>query len=140
MHRPELPHLPYLVAGGLAALTLVACGGTPPRLDGPPGGGTPSAPVQTPAPDTPGGQGTGPFGGIDAAAEVAEARGLLGTPEDELPGSVRIARRGGEGFALTDDYVPGRDTVELDEVDGTYVVTSVTVELRDGPRTFTRRR
>lgn len=136
MHRPELPHLLHLVAGGLAALALVACGGTPPRLDGPPVGGTPSAPVQTPAPDTPGGL----SGKTAAAAEVAEARGLLGRPEDELPGSVRIARRGGEGFALTDDYVPGRDTVELDEVDGIYVVTSVTVELPDGPRTFTRRR
>lgn len=75
-----------------------------------------------------------------AAAVATEARGLLGTPEAELAGSVRIARRGGEGFALTDDYVLGRDTVELDEVDGTYVVTSVTVELPDGPRTFTRRR
>lgn len=141
MYRPELPHLPHLVAGGLVVLALVGCGGdTPPTVDEPPPNETTSAPVETPASDTPGGQDTGPFGEIDAAAEVAEARALLGTPEDELPGSVRIARRGGEGFAVTDDYVLGRDTVELDEVKGTYVVTSVTVELPDGPRTFTRRR
>lgn len=122
-------------------LALVGCGGdTPPTVDQPPPDGTPSAPVETPSRTHPVGRDTGPFGEIDTAAEVAEARALLGTPEDELPGSVRIARRGGEGFAVTDDYVLGRDTVELDEVKGAHVVTSVTVELPDGPRTFTRRR
>lgn len=39
---------------------------------------------------------------------------------------------------LTEDYVIGRMTVELDEVDGEFIVTSVTVELPEMPESFTR--
>ena len=70
----------------------------------------------------------------DTARE--EARGFLGMHEDDLPTEVRIGRRGEEPFTLTEDYVLGRSTVELDD-DGTgFRVVSVTVELPDGPETF----
>lgn len=72
----------------------------------------------------------------DAARD--EARELLGDPESELGSDVRVARRGEETFALTEDYVLGRITVELDLEEGTYIVQSATVELPDGPETFTR--
>lgn len=81
----------------------------------------------------------------DAAGETrmsddslrTEAQALLGTPEAELPAEVRIGRRGGEQMMLTEDYVVGRMTVELDDAgDGTWVVSVVTVELGDGPETF----
>lgn len=90
---------------------------------------------------------TGPDGGgappdegdeaFPSEAARDEARSLLGEPESELPADVRVARRGEESFALTEDYVLGRITVELDD-DGsdTYVVTSATVELPEGPETF----
>ena len=65
------------------------------------------------------------------------ARDLLGLPENEVPDDVRIGRRGDEQFALTEDYRPGRMTVELDENDkGVLRVTVVTVELVEGPETF----
>lgn len=71
----------------------------------------------------------------DAARD--EARSLLGEPESELGTEVRVARRGEETFFLTEDYVLGRITVELeDDGSGTYVVTSASVELPDGPETF----
>jgi hypothetical protein len=65
-----------------------------------------------------------------------DARFYLGTAEAELPELVRVGRRGEEHLMLTEDYRIGRITVELDEVEGTYVVTSATVELPDGPETF----
>ncbi len=66
-----------------------------------------------------------------------DAHGLLGRSERDLPADVRIARIGTEQFALTEDYVLGRFTVDLDDLDGSgYRVTSVTVELPDGPETF----
>lgn len=66
-----------------------------------------------------------------------EAQALLGTPEGELPAEVRVGRRGREQMMLTEDYVVGRMTVELDDAgDGTWVVAVVTVELGDGPETF----
>jgi len=70
----------------------------------------------------------------DAARE--EARAVLGMPEEDLPDDVRIARRGDESFLLTEDYVLGRLTVELDDDGDGYRVTSVVVELPDGPETF----
>ncbi len=70
----------------------------------------------------------------DAARE--EARAVLGMPEEDLPEDVRIARRGDESFLLTEDYVLGRRTVELDDDGDGYRVTSVVVELPDGPETF----
>ena len=66
-----------------------------------------------------------------------DAKALLGAAEDALTDDVRVSRRGEETFMLTEDYMLGRMTVELDEQDGGYVVTSVTVELPDGPETFT---
>jgi hypothetical protein len=65
-----------------------------------------------------------------------EARGLLGMHEEDLPEDVRIRRRGDEEFALTEDYVLGRSTVELDDDGSGPRVMSVTVELPDGPETF----
>jgi hypothetical protein len=61
---------------------------------------------------------------------------LLGLYEDDLAADVRIARRGSEQMALTEDYVLGRLTVELDEDGSAYRVTSVTVELPAGPETL----
>ncbi|MEZ5298685.1 MAG: hypothetical protein R2697_21110, partial [Ilumatobacteraceae bacterium] len=59
-----------------------------------------------------------------------------GTNEADLPDDVRVARRGDEQFALTEDYVIGRITVDLDDTDGSgYRVVAATVELTDGPRT-----
>jgi uncharacterized protein len=74
----------------------------------------------------------------DARTEQArqEARNFLGMAEDELPPEVRIGRRGDEEYILTQDYVPGRVTVELDEQDGAWRVTSLEVELPEGPETF----
>lgn len=78
-----------------------------------------------------------PHGDFDADAARAEARALLGSAEADLDAQVRIGRRGDEQFALTEDYVIGRMTVELDvDAEGTYRVTAVTVELPEGPETF----
>lgn len=71
-------------------------------------------------------------------AYVAVAKGMLGLSQDEFDGlswdvPVRIGRVGDESYALTEDYVIGRQTVEFDDTDGTMVVTSVTVELPGGP-------
>lgn len=74
---------------------------------------------------------------FDADEARAEARAMVGAAEDELDEEVRVARRGAEQYALTEDYVIGRFTVELDADDsGVFRVTSVTVELPDGPETF----
>jgi hypothetical protein len=70
----------------------------------------------------------------DTARE--EARAVLGMAEEDLPEDVRIARRGDESFMLTEDYVLGRRTVELDDDGDGFRVTSVVVELPDGPETF----
>jgi hypothetical protein len=71
------------------------------------------------------------------AIELArdQAHGLLGRYESDLPADVRVARRGTEHLALTEDYVLGRFTVELDDEGDGYRVTSVTIELPDGPET-----
>lgn len=65
-----------------------------------------------------------------------DAQFYLGAQQSELNETVRVGRIGDEHMALTDDYVIGRITVELDDVDGEVVVTSATVELPDGPETF----
>lgn len=66
-----------------------------------------------------------------------DAQFYVGAQQSELNETVRIGRIADEHMALTDDYVTGRITVELDDVDGDVVVTSATVELPDGPETFT---
>ena len=72
----------------------------------------------------------------EAARE--RARDQLGRPESDLGPDVRVGRRGDEQMALTEDYVLGRITVELDDDgSGTVVVTQATVELPGGPETFT---
>jgi hypothetical protein len=65
-----------------------------------------------------------------------QARGLLGMGEDDLPEEVRIGRRGEEILVLTEDYILGRSTVELDDDGDGFRVSSVTVELPDGPETL----
>ena len=92
----------------------------------------------TPIPVEPDG-GIGDTPGDQFPIDVARdnAHGLLGLNERDLPADVRIARIGNEQFALTEDYVLGRLTVDLDDLDdGGYRVTSVTVELPDGTETF----
>jgi len=66
-----------------------------------------------------------------------EANALLGVSEAELSSEVRVARRGDEEFMLTQDYVLGRFTVELDDQGAGFTVVKVTVELPNGPETFT---
>jgi hypothetical protein len=69
---------------------------------------------------------------------LENAASFLGTPEAGLDPAWRIARRGDETYALTEDFVVGRFTVELDD-DGTgqYLVSAVTVELPGAARTVT---
>ncbi len=71
---------------------------------------------------------------VDQARD--DAHGLLGRSEADLPVDVRVARKGTEQFALTEDYVLGRFTVELDDDGDGFRVTSVTLELLDGPESF----
>lgn len=67
------------------------------------------------------------------------ARDLLGLREDELPPGVRVSRRGDEHMMLTEDYVVGRMTVELDAAkNDQFRVVAVVVELEDGPKTITQ--
>ena len=74
---------------------------------------------------------------LDVDATVERSRALLGLTEDELPAEVRIGRIDDEEWMLTEDYVLGRATVELDTGDdGVARVTSVRVELTNGPETF----
>lgn len=71
----------------------------------------------------------------DAARDAAAA--LLGAAEHDLDADVRVSRRGDEHFMLTEDYVLGRITVELDaDTDGVFRVVAATVELPEGPATF----
>jgi hypothetical protein len=67
---------------------------------------------------------------------LENAASYLGTPEAGVDPAWRIGRRGDETYALTEDFVVGRFTVELDD-DGTgaFEVTAVTVELPGGAQT-----
>lgn len=77
---------------------------------------------------------------FDADAARQAARDLLGQVEaDVAAADARVARRGDEQMMVTEDYVLGRITVELDlDDEGVLRVTSATVELPDGPETFDR--
>jgi hypothetical protein len=108
---------------GLLAVGAVACGGDD-------SGTTTTAPVTEEPTD-----GEWDQARIDETRE--NARGYLGMNEADLPADVRIARRGDEQFALTEDFVLGRVTVELDDTDGSgFRVVTVTVELPDGSESF----
>ena len=73
---------------------------------------------------------------VGGSSEPADAY-LVGLARDELPDDVRIARIGDEWFALTEDYVIGRRTVELDvDDDGITRVVLVAVEADHGLVTF----
>jgi hypothetical protein len=75
---------------------------------------------------------------FDVEQARQDARALLGMDEADLPADVRVGRRGDEQFALIENYVLGRSTVELDDLDGSgFRVVQVTVELPDGPDTLT---
>ncbi len=128
-------HVRVLVTVLLVLATVVACAGDPGPDD------DPSTPVDADAddpadPEAPVDPDTS-WEDFDVDAAVADAHGVLGMYERDLPGDVRISRRGEETFALTEDYVLGRRTVELDDLEGDgYRVTSVVVELPDGPETL----
>ena len=83
---------------------------------------------------------TGGLQRLDAAALDAleqRARGLLGGDEANLPANVRIGRRGNETMMLTEDFVQGRMTVELDDTDGSgFRVVNVTVEIPGGTLSY----
>ena len=65
------------------------------------------------------------------------AHGLLGRYETDLPADVRVGRRGTEAMMLTDDFLVGRLTVALDDIDGSgYRVVEVIAELPNGPATY----
>jgi hypothetical protein len=66
-----------------------------------------------------------------------DAKFYLGKPKSEVPDLIRIARIDKEQFALTEDYQIGRITVELDDLGDGPIVTKSTVELPDGPESFT---
>lgn len=72
---------------------------------------------------------------VEAARQLAFS--LIGTAEADLPADVRVERRGDEHMMLTEDYVLGRMTVQLDDDGtGTFRVTVLIVELPDGPETI----
>lgn len=76
--------------------------------------------------------------GVSPEDATTAAESFLGLTQAELADDVRIARIGEEWFPVTEDYVIGRTTVELDpDADGTPRVTTVVIELEDGPITVT---
>jgi ABC-type amino acid transport substrate-binding protein len=120
-HRRSLTVLAgLLLLGGVACASAADADGSP---------ATTAPPTQ---PTRPGDGWTDGFD-VDAARDAASA--LLGMTESFLPDAVRVARRGGELMMLTEDYVLGRITVELDNDGDGFRVTSATVELPDGPET-----
>jgi hypothetical protein len=121
--RPPQPTLP--LAAVALAFGLAACG----TMTSPPA--APSGPAGAPADDTPDDRIDAPS--IDLATienrmfnqplEVAEAQAEMW----DVP--LRVGRVDDERFALTEDYVVGRITVEVDTVDGVPTVTGLAVEL-----------
>jgi hypothetical protein len=117
-----LRSMPLTLAAATLVVLMAACGD-----DATPGTGS-NADAVEPADPWP------EFPSVEARED---ARGYLGMYESDLPDTVRIGRRGDEHFPLTRDYRLGRVTVELDDLDGSgYRVTSLVVELPDGPETF----
>lgn len=117
----------------LALLALVAACGGPGESGGTPGGDEPGNEAGN-------GDGNGDNSNGNGEDEISEedlqdARDLLGTPEDEIEEDpqTRIMRRGDENLAGTMDLRPGRRNLELDQVDGTYVVTRIVIETFEDP-------
>ena len=102
---------------------------------------TPMDPDESVSSPADGGSADSPGAGEDefpSEAARERAREQLGKAQDDLEPDIRIGRVGEEQYMLTEDYVLGRITVELDDDgSGTFVVTQATVELPDGPETFT---
>lgn len=75
---------------------------------------------------------------VTAESLLEDASSYLGLPEPGVDPVWRVGRRGDESYALTEDFVVGRFTVELDD-DGTgaFVITAVTVELPGGAERVT---
>jgi hypothetical protein len=118
---------PLLLAGLALTALLAACGPNDPTIPISGGsGGAAGASCLEGATDCD----DGSFG---HEATEDDARALLGVRQDELPDDVRIARVDDETFPLTEDYVYGRMTAEIE--DG--VVVSVVLEAEDGPITVT---
>lgn len=127
-----------LLCVGVAAVALTACGSDT-GVGSEPTSGAPDPAAGACLVGDPNCQDTGPDAGGAFPTEMVRdsAEDLLGMPEDQLPDTVRVSRRGEEQLVLTEDYVEGRMTVELDPDDsGGFVVTSVTVEMPGGPETF----
>jgi len=140
---------PYLIASlAAASLLLGACGDDDPTTTS--AADQPAA--EEPAPDTqssvpPDGGGAAGSACLEGSTDCNDtgapvnndegaARSLLGVAKDDLGPDVRIARIDDEQFMLTEDYVVGRLTVELDTGDdGVARVTKVTLEAEDGPVT-----
>ena len=136
-----------VIAVGIGTAVVVAAGddADSPPIPVEPDGGIGDTPIPV-EPD--GGIGDTPIpvepdGGIGDTPDqfsVEEARddahGLLGRYERDRPDDVRVGRRGDEQYALTEDYVIGRLTVELDDDGDGYRVTSVIVELPESTETF----
>lgn len=101
-----------------------------------PGGGGEMDPGDTPGngDDADNGDDAGFGDDFDRDDALEQAETLLGTPEQDVEedAETRIVRRGDEDFPGTMDLRPGRQNVELDEVDGSVVVTRVSVEVPDG--------
>lgn len=135
-----------VLAAAALAMTLAACGAqrTDSATGSAPTGGNVGQVAGACAQDQPDCVDT-PQLGSDEPVQIDEtgvkqfrrdARYYLGRTQDELTEHIRIARIDDERFMLTEDYQVGRITVELDDVDGTPIVTSATVELPSGPETF----
>lgn len=102
--------------------------------------------VGEPNPNAPGDGGAA--GGTRPADQeflpAERARMLLGSDQEQVDNlaiefgwTVRTGRIDDESFALTEDYVIDRITVEYDtNDDGVAVVTKVTIELEGGPEVF----
>ena len=123
-----------VIAVGIGTAVVVAAGDD---ADSPPSPVEPDGGIgDTPIPVEP----DGGIGDTPDQFSVEEARddahGLLGRYERDLPDDVRVGRRGDEQYALTEDYVIGRLTVELDDDGDGYRVTSVIVELPESTETF----
>lgn len=144
-----------LLATALITLMLAACGapvsndepasGDEPTSDGGAAGGTCLAGTEDCVDADLDGGSPGPPDLDDGSSEdedaIREAREMLGEPETEVLerfDDVRLGRRDGEAFELTEDYQPGRKTIATED-DGTGVhrVVEVVVETHDGPETVT---